>query len=95
MVTMTRQAARKLITPKPDPFARVAEYDMLDCAQDFQVVGKKGWFHFISLVTHHGGTDWWVDAADSRGLIRSIPLDKIKRDRNGNIVTRLHPAKEG
>jgi hypothetical protein len=81
---------RSTLTPNPSRFTKVAEFDMLDATQDFQIVSKQGWFHFIALVTNQNGV-WWVDGADSRGTIRSIPLDKIKRDRNGNIITRLHP----
>jgi len=81
------------VTLRPSKFKRSAEYDMLDTSQDFKVVGKHGWFHFIAFVQNHGGTEVWIDASDPRGLIRSIPLDKVKRDRKGAIEARQHPQR--
>jgi len=64
---------------------------MLDASQDFKVTGRNGWFHFHRLVTSAAG-EQWVDGFDPRGIHRSFTLDKIRRDVNGNIVTRLHPT---
>ena len=60
-----------------------------------------GWYHFLALVTDPRTGEQWVDGYGGEGrgegataAHRSFSLDRLRRDRRGNIVTRPYNTKE-